>query len=81
MSATGETLLTLAQVGERLQVGRTSVHRIIAEGGLRRVKFGKIVRVRETDLQAWLEKHASESNAGAAATNREGENKEGGRKG
>ena len=55
----GERLLTLAQVGERLQIGRTSVWKAIVEGGLRRVKFGKIVRVKEGDLLAWIEKHAA----------------------
>ena len=58
-----DKLLTLADVGERLQIGRTSVWKIIAEGGLRRVKFGKIVRVRESELQRWVEAHTAYAGA------------------
>jgi len=56
MSAT-ETYLTLRDVGQRLKIGRTSVWKLIAEGGLRRMKVGKIVRVKESDFLAWCEKH------------------------
>lgn len=63
-SVQDEKLLTLAQVGEILQISRTSVWKLIAEGGLRRLKYGKIVRVRQSDLEAWLEKHTTSGDNG-----------------
>jgi excisionase family DNA binding protein len=56
---TTEKFLTLADVGTRLQIGRTSVYKAILEGGLRRMKFGKVVRVKESDLLAWIERHTT----------------------
>ena len=51
-------LLTMAQVGSRLQCSRTSVWRAVNEGGLRSIKFGALRRVRVSDLENWLAKHA-----------------------
>ncbi len=55
----GERLLTLAQVAEKLQVGRVTCWRLYAERGLRVVKIGRAVRVRPADLEQWLAKNAS----------------------
>jgi excisionase family DNA binding protein len=67
-----EQLLTLKQVGQRLQVSRTSVWRAINERGLRCVRFGGLVRVKETDLAAWIEKHSTTGGGtDAASRNRE----------
>ncbi|MCX6900780.1 MAG: helix-turn-helix domain-containing protein [Verrucomicrobia bacterium] len=53
-----DRLLTLADVGARLQVGRTTVWQMMnAKPPLRRVKFGKVVRVFERDLEAFLQRH------------------------
>lgn len=60
----GARLLTLAQVGERLQIGRVSCWRLHAERGLRVVRIGRAIRVCERDLEAWLEKHATAASPG-----------------
>ena len=52
-------LLTLAQVSSRLQVSRTTTWRLVNERGMRCVRIGSSVRVREADLAAWLEKHTT----------------------
>lgn len=48
------TLLTLAEVAERLRVSRPTVHRLAASGRLPVVRFGRAVRVRPEDLAAML---------------------------
>ena len=58
-AASGDKLLTLAQVAEKLQVGRVTCWRLYAERGLRVVRIGRSVRVRPADLESWLAKNAS----------------------
>ena len=58
-TTTNERLLTLKEVAERLQISRVTCWRLYAEHGLRVVRIGKAIRVRENDLQAWLEKNSS----------------------
>src|SRR5579883_2722660 len=43
-------LLTLSQVGERLQLGHTSVDLLVRQGKLRVVRFGRAVRVTQAAL-------------------------------
>lgn len=50
-------LLTLTQVRERLKASRSSVWVAINEHGLPVVRWGGFVRVREEDLEAWIERH------------------------
>ena len=58
-SASSERLLTMRELAERLQVSPVTAWRLHAERGLRVIKIGRAVRVRESDLEAWLEKHAT----------------------
>ena len=59
MADTKETarFLTLADVRERFGVSRSTVWRWQAERGLKIVKIGGVVRVRESDLREFLERH------------------------
>ena len=52
-----DKLLTLAQVRERLQIGRTKLWNIISAGEMKRIKHGRIVRVRVSEVERWLECH------------------------
>ena len=54
-----ESFLTPAQVGERLQLSPYTILDYLRRGKLRGVKFGKQWRVREADLQAFIEAHLS----------------------
>ncbi|GAA1859024.1 helix-turn-helix domain-containing protein [Myceligenerans crystallogenes] len=42
--------LTIAQVAERLQCSPDTVRREIARGNLKAVRFGRLIRIRESDL-------------------------------
>lgn len=49
----------LKEVQDLLGVSRTTLWRWQAEHGLKVVRVGDVVRVRESDLQAFLERHES----------------------
>jgi excisionase family DNA binding protein len=65
-SARIKRLLTMKDVAERLQVSGVTAWRLHAERGLRVVRIGRSVRVRESDLEAWLDKNASGGSEGGA---------------
>lgn len=65
-SARVKRLLTMKDLAERLQVSGVTAWRMHAERGLRVVRIGRSVRVRESDLQAWLDRHASGGGEGEA---------------
>lgn len=48
------TLLTLAEVAERLRVSQPTVHRMKASGKLPAVRFGRSVRFRPDDVDALI---------------------------
>ena len=50
-----DKLLTPEQVAERLQVVERTVYRLLNEGRLEGVKLGRLWRVREDDLEAFLQ--------------------------
>lgn len=52
----GERLLTPKQLCERLQVSRVTGWKLTSERNLKYIRIGRSVRIRESDLQAWLEK-------------------------
>lgn len=52
-----ERFLRLSEVQRLLGVSRSTVWRWQAERGLKVVRVGDVVRVRETDLQAFLQRH------------------------
>lgn len=47
-------------------LGRTTIYAEINAGRLRAVKFGRAVRIRRDDLDAWIERHTTGDEAGAA---------------
>ena len=51
--------LKLKEVQDLLGVSRSTVWRWQAEHGLKVVRVGDVVRVRESDLQAFLKRHES----------------------
>ena len=56
---TEDKLLTVPQVGQRLQVNERTVTQWLRHGYLRGFKIGKEWRVSERDLQALLEQSAN----------------------
>lgn len=60
-----ERFLTLSEVRAMLNVSRATIWRWTAEHGLKVVRVGDVVRIRESDLQAFLSRHET-SGVGAA---------------
>jgi excisionase family DNA binding protein len=54
-----DRFLRLKEVQKRLDVSRSTVWRWHAERGLRVVSVGGVVRIRERDLQEFLDKHGT----------------------
>jgi excisionase family DNA binding protein len=50
-----QLLLTIPQVCDMLQVGRTTVYRFIGDGRIRVVHLGRSVRVRADDVRVLVE--------------------------
>ena len=57
-----EQFLTIQNIQEMLGVSRSTVWRWTAESGLKVVRVGGVTRIRESDLEAFLERHESVSN-------------------
>ena len=71
-----ERFLTLAEVRTSLKVSRSTIWRWQAERGLRVVKIGEIVRIRERDLQDFLNKHDIAGTDGNTARAEGGESRQ-----
>jgi excisionase family DNA binding protein len=54
-----DRFLKLKDVQDKLGVSRTTLWRWQAEHGLKVVRVGDVVRVRESDLQVFLKRHES----------------------
>jgi excisionase family DNA binding protein len=54
-----ERLLKVEEICERLSLGRTLIYQLIATGEIPSVAIGRARRVREADLDAWVQGKAS----------------------
>ncbi len=52
-----ERFLSLLEVRQMFAVSRSTVWRWIDKSGLKCVQIGGVIRVRESDLRAFVEKH------------------------
>ena len=52
------------EVAERLSLGRTVVYQLLRCGELPCVRIGRAVRVRATDLEAWVERQQTDQAVG-----------------
>jgi len=57
-----EQFLTIGDVCNLLNVSRTTVWRLMHEHGLRFIRIGGIRRIRQHDLEVWLERHCTSGN-------------------
>lgn len=53
-------LLTPQQVQDRCEVSRSTFYRMVNNEGLRVVRWAGMIRVKESDLAAWVEKHTQQ---------------------
>ncbi|MGD0061762.1 MAG: helix-turn-helix domain-containing protein [Verrucomicrobiia bacterium] len=58
MNRQADKFLTIKEVGERLNLCRTTIWRLMNQHGLRFVRIGGTRRIREQDLEAWIERHS-----------------------
>ena len=50
----GPRFLTASEAAERMRVSKMTVYRLIRSGKIRAVQIGKAYRVRESDLEEYL---------------------------
>jgi excisionase family DNA binding protein len=62
-----ERLLKVADVTERTRLSRSLVYELIASGDLPSIAIGRTRRVREADLDAWVQAKAGEQATAATA--------------
>lgn len=55
ISSSGPRFLTATEAAERMRVSKMTVYRLIKAGKLPAVQIGKAYRVKETDLESYLE--------------------------
>jgi excisionase family DNA binding protein len=53
---TGETLLTVDQVAQRLQLKPISVRRAVWSGVLPASRIGRLIRIRPADLESYIDR-------------------------
>ena len=58
MNTPSGKFLTIQEVGERLNLCRTTIWRLMNQHGLRFVRIGGTRRIRAQDLEMWLERHS-----------------------
>ena len=58
-------LLSIVQVCQRLDMGKSWVYRRIHEGEIPSVKLGRTIKVRRSELEAYLEEHRYRPSDGA----------------
>jgi excisionase family DNA binding protein len=51
------TLLTIAEAAERLRISPRTCREWLRTGKLRGVKYGKLWRIREEDVDAFIQEH------------------------
>ena len=52
-----EPVYTVPQVAEYLQMSKTKIYQLVRKGQIPCIRIGKSVRIKESDLVAWLDKH------------------------
>ena len=55
-----DRLLKAKEVGETLNLGRSKIYELMAEGQIPTVRIGRAVRVPERRLQAWIEERTNQ---------------------
>lgn len=52
-----EQLYTIPEVAKYLKMSKSKVYAMVQRGTIPHIRIGKNVRIRDTDLTKWLEKH------------------------
>ncbi len=50
-----DAVYTVKQVAKQLQLSKAQVYAMVTKGEIRHLKIGRIIRLRQADLNRWLE--------------------------
>jgi excisionase family DNA binding protein len=56
-------LLRIPEAQAALAVGRSTIYQLIADGSLKAVHIGRAVRIRASEVRAWVERQADDESA------------------
>jgi excisionase family DNA binding protein len=51
-----DTILTIPEVARYLKISKSKIYRLLSKKEIPHIKIGRNVRIRQTDLQMWVEK-------------------------
>jgi excisionase family DNA binding protein len=51
-----DTILTIPEVARYLKISKSKIYRLLSKNEIPHIKIGRNVRIRQTDLQMWVEK-------------------------
>ena len=70
-------LLTAVEIAQYLNISKALVYRLIANGEIPSVRFGRTVRVKQEDLESFIQKCATPQENDIPKTNSSSENGQG----
>jgi excisionase family DNA binding protein len=51
-----DIILTIPEVARYLKISKSKIYRLLSKKEIPHIKIGRNVRIRQTDLQTWVEK-------------------------
>ena len=54
------TILTIPEVARYLKMSKSKIYDLVSKKEIPHIKIGRNVRIRQTDLQIWMEKQTSQ---------------------
>ena len=55
-----DTILTIPEVARYLKMSKSKIYDLVSKKEIPHIKIGRNVRIRQTDLQIWMEKQTSQ---------------------
>ncbi len=52
-----ETILTIPEVARYLKISKSKIYYLVQRGEIPYIRIGRNVRIKESDLMKWLDKH------------------------
>lgn len=52
-----EAIMTIPEVARYLKISKSKIYYLVARREIPHIKIGKNVRIKESDLSKWLERH------------------------
>ncbi len=58
----GDPILTIPEVARYLKISKSKIYNLVSKKEIPHLKIGRNVRIRQTDLQMWMEKQTKQLN-------------------